>query len=343
MELHLTDGTVFAGQAFGAHRTAHGEVVFHTGMSGYVETLTDPSYRGQILVTAFPSLGNYGVSTESAESSRIQVGGLVVAHKAAGRGDLGALRSLDEWLQAEGIPAVEGIDTRALIDHLRAHGPLVGRLLAPGAAPTPAPLVPQELRSYPGGSPSILVIDLGAKESLIRSISQRGATVLRAPASFQWERLLPAVDGIVLSNGPGDPASLGEVVARVRPLLDLDLPVLGVCLGHQLLARAAGAETYRLPIGHRSLNQPVLDRLTNRGLVTSQNHGFAVSTESLPPAWETRFINLHDGSNEGIAHRERPFLGVQFHPESTPGPRDAEYLLDEFVRQASLRGRAGAP
>ena len=351
MEFHLSDGRVFSGRAFGAGREAGGEVVFHTGMAGYVEALTDPSYRGQMLVMTFPSIGNYGIDRATAESAEIQVEGLIVAHAADSRSPVAGGPSLAEWLGGQGVPALAEVDTRSLMRHVRAHGPLDGRLVRPGGAADQRDCTAERPAAHAGdhlvrdreGAVRVLVIDLGVKASLLQGLRRRGAAVWLAPAGAPWERWLGEVDGVLLSNGPGDPAALGALVARLRPLLVADWPILGVCLGHQLLALAAGARTRRLPFGHRAHNHPVHDRLTGRTLVTSQNHGFAVCPETLPAGWTPRFTHLADGTNEGMVHADRPYMGVQFHPEAAAGPRDAEYILDEFLALASRRAALRRP
>ncbi|MSP61788.1 MAG: carbamoyl-phosphate synthase (glutamine-hydrolyzing) small subunit [Myxococcales bacterium] len=345
MQLVLADGTIHTGKPFGADRPVRGEVVFNTGMTGYVETLTDPSYRGQILVTTYPLQGNYGVPDGPFEHPRIQVQGLVVSHYSDHPSHFAAVRSLGDWLRSENIPAIQGVDTRALTRRLRAHGTMDGYLLnevsdaAKAAAsaidmPSVVELVaPREIVRYPDGDLTVLVIDTGAKENIIRSLQKRGAAVVRAPFFANWEPLLAEVDGVMLTNGPGDPSDMVvPLVERLRGILAAGLPTFGICLGHQLLALAAGAETYKLKFGHRSHNQPVMDVVTRHSYVTSQNHGFAVRNESLPHEWEPWFVNLNDHSNEGIRHRYRPFRSVQFHPEAAAGPRDTAYLFDDFLR-----------
>lgn len=343
MQLRLAGGRVLRGRSFGAARPARGEVVFHTGMVGYVEALTDPSYRGQILVLTYPLQGNYGVPEGPFESERVQVQGLVVARYTQVPSHHAAARSLGDWLRAADVPAIEGIDTRSLTRLLREHGTVPGALV-PGEGDGPDPeggvdmaqavrdVEPAALREYPGSGPRILVIDTGAKESIVRSLLRRGAHVLRAPASAPWEPLLGQADGVLLTNGPGDPAALGPLCERLRAVLAYGLPTMGICLGHQLLARCAGAETYKLPYGHRSHNQPVLDLLSRRAYVTSQNHGYAVRESSLPRDFTPWFVNLNDGTNEGLRHLYRPFFSVQFHPEAAGGPRDTAWLFDEFLR-----------
>jgi len=340
VRLVLADGTELTGTPFGALREAAGEVIFNTGVTGYVETLTDPSYRGQILVLTYPLQGNYGVPEGPFESKRIQVQGLVVTRYSDTPSHHASRRSLGEWLRAEGVPAIEGIDTRSLTRRLREHGTMPGRLIQSGVEPIESIdmknvvslVAPTETVHYAGGEIRILVIDTGAKENIIQSLLIRGATVIRAPFHAAWERHLDEVDGVQLTNGPGDPADLMPLIERLRIVLQRNLPVFGICLGHQLLAHAAGGTTYKLPYGHRSLNQPVMDLATRRAYVTSQNHGYAVDERSLPSEWQRWFVNLNDGTNEGLRHQYRPLRSVQFHPEAAPGPQDTSYLFDEFLQ-----------
>jgi carbamoyl-phosphate synthase small subunit len=351
--LVLADGSTFCGRALGADRQVRGEVVFHTGMVGYVEALTDPSYYGQILVLTYPLQGNYGVPAGPFESERIQVQGLVVAHHTQVPSHPLAEQSLGDWLRAAGVPAVEAVDTRAVTRRLREHGTMPGALLAGPTDPSTwqaaaavdltqavRAVEPPTLREYPGSGPRLLVIDTGAKESILRALLTRGAHLLRAPASSPWEPLLEAVDGVVLTNGPGDPQALLPLCARLRAVLARGLPTFGICLGHQLLALCAGAQTYKLPYGHRSHNQPVQELLGGRAYVTSQNHGYAVADSSLPDDFEVWFRNLNDGTNEGIRHRSQPFFSVQFHPEAAAGPRDCAPLFDDFLRVVAATKRS---
>jgi carbamoyl-phosphate synthase small subunit len=362
MKLVLEDSTTMTGVSFGATRPVAGEVVFNTAMSGYIETLTDPSYRGQILVTTYPLLGSYGVPQPRAsaslsapyESDRIQVQGLVVQSYVEDYSHYAATRSLGAWLASEGVPAVTGIDTRTLTRKLREAGTMKGFLLPVHGDGSPAELKrarraahsvemreevfhlvsPSEPIRYEGGPISILLIDAGAKDNIVRSLLARGVTVIRAPFHHaRLDALARAADGVMIGNGPGDPKDLGALIATVRSLLaGAGCPIFGICLGNQILALAAGGDTYKLPYGHRGVNQPVQDLLTRRCYVTSQNHGYAVRDASLPADWEPWFININDGTNEGIRSRTRPFFSVQFHPEATPGPKDAGFLFDDFLR-----------
>jgi carbamoyl-phosphate synthase small subunit len=356
MELILADGTVFSGRSFGALREAQGEVVFNTGMVGYVETLTDPSYRGQILVATYPLQGNYGVPDGPFESSRIQVQAMIVHQHCHRPSHHTAQRSLGAWLESQGIPAMEGVDTRSLTRHLRRHGTIEGQLLldasekqaclAAGNALTAPEAVdmagvigivaPQEVRHYPAGELRILLVDTGTKENIVRCLQTLGATVIRVPWNYPWETYLKKVDGLMLTNGPGDPAQLAERIhlRPVRHALHAGIPLLGICLGHQWLALAAGGKVYKLKYGHRSQNQPVLDLTTRRAYLTSHNHGYAVDVAGLGDEWEPWFMNLNDGSNEGLRHKTKPFRSVQFHPEAAAGPRDTRFLFADFLSAA---------
>lgn len=367
MKLVLEDGTTMTGRCFGAPRAVSGEVVFNTGMTGYVETLTDPSYRGQILTITYPLVGNYGVPAPRQagsvdgpyEADRIQVQGLVVQSYVERYSHHAAVRSLGAWLASEGIPAITGIDTRTLTRRLRETGTMKGWLFpaemdlervkrsaeAVDMREDVFRLVsPREPITYEGGPMKVLLIDAGAKDNIVRSLLQRGVTVVRAPYHAPIAQLAESADGILIGNGPGDPKDLGQLVAAVRGLLGTyTKPIFGICLGNQILALAAGGDTYKLPYGHRGVNQPVQDLLSRRCYVTSQNHGYAVKHESLPAEWEPWFVNINDGTNEGIRSRLRPFFSVQFHPEATPGPQDAGYLFDDFLRLCgAMKGSADA-
>jgi carbamoyl-phosphate synthase small subunit len=354
--LALDDGTTFEGEAFGATRAVGGEVVFNTAMAGYVESLTDPSYAGQILVLTYPLIGNYGVPQRRErgglarpyESDRIQVQGLVVQNYCDDYSHHAATRSLGAWLTSENIPAITGVDTRTLTRRLRERGTMQGCLFPAGMALSEARskasvvemcnevfhrVAPTEPISYGSGDLTILLVDAGAKDNLVRSLLERGVRVIRAPWHAQLEPLAKQANGVLIGNGPGDPKDLAPLIEQVRGLLsDTARPILGVCLGNQILALAAGGDTYKLPYGHRGVNQPVQDLLTRRCYITSQNHGYAVRDEALPPEWEPWFVNTNDGTNEGIRSRVRPFASVQFHPEAHPGPTDTSFLFDDFLR-----------
>lgn len=341
MKLVLADGSAFEGTSFGADRDADGEVVFNTGMTGYTEAITDPSYRGQILVLTYPLIGNYGVPAEPWESGRVQIEGLVVGKTAARPSHPQSGETLGQWLRRFDVPAITDVDTRAIARTLRAAGTMPGALLEDGTADRKpratelahvAELVTEhQTRRYDGGQRRVLMVDTGAKESIVTSLRARDLSVLRVPFFDRWESLVAEVDGVVFPNGPGDPADLASLVERMRPLLGAGKPILGICLGHQLIALAAGALTYKLPYGHRSQNQPVLDVTTRRAYVTSQNHGYAVKNGTVPAGFTEWFRNLNDGTNEGLRHDSLPILTVQFHPEAASGPHDTEYVFDRFA------------
>jgi len=363
VRLILEDDTELHGVGFGAARAVTGEVVFNTAMSGYVEALTDPSYRGQILLCTYPLIGNYGVPAPRVphtlmgpyESDRIQVQGLILQHYVEHHSHHAAVRSLGAWLSEENVPGLTGIDTRFLTRKLRAKGTMRGWLLPGGANAEESKalahdvemsrevfelVAPTEVIRYEGGDLRILLIDVGAKDNIVRSLLSRGATVIRAPFFADLAGLAREVDGIVIGNGPGDPRDLKAVSSTLRELMgEHRKPLFGVCLGNQLLAQAAGAEIYKLPYGHRGVNQPVQDLLTRRCYISSQNHGYAVRDESLPGDWESWFVNINDGTNEGIRSRAEPFFSVQFHPEAHPGPQDTGFLFDEYLRLVAAMRR----
>lgn len=351
--LALKDGTVFEGQGFGAGGRTWGEVVFNTGLVGYVESITDPSYHGQILVQTYPLIGNYGVNPDFFESARPWIQGYVVSDYTDKPSHHTSRLSIDRWLEASRIPAVAGLDTRALVKRLRQYGVVPGLLVVSSEPLKLSPLVREarqlsdpnarnlvaevsspDIHIYqPGRKKKIVLIDCGTKLGIIRQLTGRGLTVIRVPENTPAERILSfKPNGLVISNGPGNP-ELCSAVATVSALLKENLPLLGICLGHQILALAAGARTYKLKFGHRSQNQPCLEIGTSRCYLTSQNHGYAVDEGSLPPDWQPWLINANDGSNEGIRHRRRPFFGVQFHPEACPGPTDTAFIFDFFVER----------
>jgi carbamoyl-phosphate synthase small subunit len=344
--LLLQDGTVFEGTAFGSTRSISGEVVFNTGMAGYPEALTDPSYKGQILVLTYPLIGNYGVPDSRCvsglptyfESDRVQVTGLIVSEVSVHHSHWNADKGLSQWLKEQGVPALEGVDTRALTKHLREKGALLGQIVCSDEAikwhdPNEDNLVSQVSVDkpvvYPGGNKRVVVVDCGCKNSIIRHLLSRGATVIRVP--WDYDFLSEEFDGVLISSGPGDPKMCAATIAHMQRAMESNRPIFGLCLGHQILALAAGANTYKLKFGHRSQNQPCTQVGTKRCYITSQNHGYAVEDRTLPEGWEPWFVNANDGTNEGIRHRSHPFLSVQFHPEASPGPVDANFIFDEFM------------
>lgn len=362
--LVLEDGTTFEGKSFGYEASTAGEVVFNTAMTGYPESLTDPSYEGQILVTAFPQLGNYGVPPSAGddalkdylEGSRIHCRAIIAQDYAFHHSHWLAQRSLAQWLQEEKIPGLYGIDTRALTKHLRNHGSMLGKVIVDGcadvsfydpnsenliartscteamvfdsidAAPKPLtlPLAPDSKGRF-----TVALVDCGIKHNIIRCLLRRNVRVVRVPWNFDFNTF--EWDGLFISNGPGNPDFADETVRNIRRAMGTEKPICGICMGNQLLAKAAGASTYKLKYGHRSHNQPVRRVGTDRCFVTSQNHGFAVDSDTLPQGWEPLFINMNDGTNEGIRHTSLPFFSAQFHPEASSGPRDTEFLFDEFI------------
>ncbi len=345
--LTLEDGSVFEGYVFGKNGASAGEVVFNTGMVGYPDTLTDPSYLGQILVMTYPLVGNYGIPPHKQigklernfESSRIQVKGLIVSDYSTDYSHWHAEKSLDRWLKEYDVPGLSGVDTRALTKKLRASGTMLGKIeikresvdwYNPNLENLVATASIDAPETYGDGKKTVVLIDCGAKNNIIHHLMKRGFKVIRVP----WDHDLSDIqfDGLMISNGPGDPKMCRPTVVQIQETIARNIPVFGICMGHQLLALAAGADTFKLKYGHRSQNQPVLEVGTNHCLVTSQNHGFAVDDRSLPEDWSPWFVNLNDQTNEGIRHQSGRFMSVQFHPEAMPGPVDAEYLFDEFAR-----------
>jgi carbamoyl-phosphate synthase small subunit len=353
--LALADGTVLEGVGFGASAKIGGEVVFNTGIVGYPESITDPSYRGQILCQTYPLIGNYGVDPSRLESERPQIAGYVVSELCGRPSHVTSAKTLDDWLRENSVPGIAGIDTRALTKKLRVHGVMPGLLAAtegplnaarlrreakavadPNARDLVAEVTTPEIRIYnPRARKTVVLIDCGVKQGIVRALVRRGVSVVRVPADTEAGRILDfSPRGVVISNGPGDPKKAAATVATVRRLLREGVPLFGICLGNQVLALAAGATTYKLKFGHRSQNQPCLEEGTKRCYITSQNHGFAVDAASLPAGWAAWFRNANDGTNEGIRHRRLPAFGVQFHPEACPGPTDTEFLFDAFLEAA---------
>jgi carbamoyl-phosphate synthase small subunit len=354
LKLVLEDGSEFVGTSFGKLRESEGEVVFNTGMMGYPESFSDPSYKGQILVLTYPLVGNYGVQYEETfngvienfESPQIHLSGVIVSEYSDTFSHWTAGRSLGDWLEDKDIPAITGIDTRALTKKLREQGSLLGQIRAvvndknddfhdPNTGNLVAEVSCQQPIEYPAGKKRVILVDCGVKEGIIRSLLRRNISVIRVPWNYDYfeDRDLRKYNGILYSNGPGDPKMVKRTVEILQhALTHQKKPVMGICLGSQLMAIAAGFRTYKMKYGNRSQNQPVQDEMSGRCYVTSQNHGFAVDDKSLPSGYEVWFRNLNDGSVEGIQHKKLPFYAVQFHPEANPGPVDTEWIFDRFVK-----------
>ena len=342
--LALEDQSVYQGQAFGALHQTEGEVVFNTGMTGYQEVLTDPSYCGQIVTMTYPLIGNYGVNTFDPESAHPQVRGFIVREYSQLPSNWKCEQDLDTYLKQAGIMAMYGIDTRMLTKRLRNHGTLRGRLcLAP---PTdkdfeeirniqidhPVQQVTcREAYDLPGSGKRVAVMDFGLKKSILTSLQKRDCFLRVFPAWTKAEELLSwNPDGIMLTNGPGDPKDNGEIIQEVKKLLG-QKPIFGICLGHQLMALANGADTEKLKYGHRGANHPVKDLASGRVCITSQNHGYTVSPQSLKENMKISHVNWNDQTIEGLTYTDHPSFTVQFHPEAAPGPQDTAYLFDRFV------------
>lgn len=345
--LILEDGTTFHGKSFGYAGSTAGEVVFNTAMTGYPESLTDPSYEGQILVTTYPILGNYGVPprrekddvSEYYESDKIHARAIVAQDYSWDHSHWQADRSLAQWLEEEKIPGIYGIDTRALTKLLREKGSMLGKIVVEGTPdvdfydPNVENLVAKVSCTAPeehgSGEKTVILVDCGVKHNIIRCLTKRGVKVIRVPWDYDFTSI--DYDGLFISNGPGNPDMVDKTVENLRKAIEIGKPICGICMGNQLLSKAAGARTYKLKYGHRSHNQPVRRVGTDTCYVTSQNHGFAVDNDTLPADWEALFINMNDGTNEGIRHKSKPFFSAQFHPEASSGPKDTEFLFDEFI------------
>jgi len=345
--LILEDGSVFHGFSFGFKKNVNGEVVFNTGMVGYPETLTDPSYRGQILVLTYPLIGNYGIPGNEKEdnllkffeSEKIQVQGLIISDYSHDYSHWNAKKSLSDWMKEHNIPGIYNIDTRELTKKLRKKGTMLGKIVYnnkkipfenPNKRNLAAEVSIKEPIIYKKGKKRIVVVDCGAKNNIIRAFLRRNYTVVRVP--WDYDFLNEKADGVVISNGPGDPKKCKATIEHIKTAISKNMPILGICLGSQILALAAGANTYKLKYGHRSQNQPCVEKGTNRCYISPQNHGYAVDADTLPQDWQEWFYNNNDGTNEGIIHISKPFFGTQFHPEASPGPDDTEFLFDMFIR-----------
>ena len=346
IKLILEDGTEFSGFSFGAKKSVAGEVVFNTAMTGYPESLTDPSYKGQILVATFPLIGNYGVPGKGEEdnmlkfyeSDKIQISAFVVSDYTEEFSHWNADKSLNDWMVENDVPGIYGIDTRELTKILREKGSMLGKIIVDDVDidfydPNQENLVDKvsisEKQVYGNGKYRVLLIDCGVKNNIIRNLLKRDTTVIRVPWDYDISK--EEYDGLFISNGPGDPEKCTVTVENLKLAYEKDDPMFGICLGNQLMALASGAGTYKLKYGHRSHNQPVLQVDTNKAYITSQNHGFAVDNKTLVGDWTPLFVNLNDDTNEGFKHKTKPFFSTQFHPEASSGPTDTEFLFDDFI------------
>lgn len=350
--LQLSDGTEFHGKSFGYEQPVAGEVVFNTAMMGYPESLTDPSYAGQLLTMTFPLVGNYGVPPftfdkqtglpDFMESDRIYASALIVSDYSEQYSHWNAVESLGEWLQREKVPGITGIDTRELTKVLREHGVMMGKILfddEPNNVPeadyegvnfVDRVSVKEIVRYNEGAGRKVVLVDCGVKANIIRELIQRGVEVVRVPWNYDYTDM--EFDGLFLANGPGDPDMCYEAVEIIRKQMSRSRkPICGICMGNQLLSKAAGATIYKLKYGHRGHNQPVRMVGTEKCFITSQNHGYAVDARTLDKDWEELFVNMNDASNEGIRHKENPWFSSQFHPEACSGPVDTEFMFDKFV------------
>ena len=346
VSLILDDGSKFSGISFGYERPTAGEVVFNTAMSGYPESLTDPSYSGQIMVLTYPLIGNYGVPARSfsgklstfLESEKIHADGIIVSDYSENYSHWNATESLGEWLKQEKITGITGIDTRELTKLLREKGSMKGKIvfsdeneidfIDPNKINQVARVSTTEIITYGNGKKRIVLVDCGVKHNIIRCLLKRDVTVIRVPWDYDFNAI--EYDGLFISNGPGDPDTCGITVKHIREAMKKEKPIFGICMGNQLLAKAGGANTYKLKYGHRSHNQPVRLVGTEKCFITSQNHSFAVDN-TLSNEWTPLFVNMNDGTNEGIQHKNKPFFSVQFHPEAASGPTDTEFLFDRFI------------
>lgn len=356
--LTLANGRRLHGWSFGYEAPCDGEVVFSTAMVGYPESLTDPSYSGQILCVTYPLIGNYGVPDDGIgadglsahfESGRIHVRGLVISDYSEKYSHYDAVKSLSAWLKEQRIPAICGVDTRELTQMIREEGAMLGAIVPEGHShPTdswehgmPFPVHDpnadnqvdvvscKEVTAYGDGPKTVVLVDCGVKHQILRCLTRRGIKVVRVPWDYDFNDM--QWDGLFISNGPGNPDMCGVAVEHIRQALCGDKPIFGICMGNQLLGKAAGAKVFKLKYGHRSHNQPVRMAGSERCFITSQNHGFAIDDNSLGEEWEPYFINMNDGTNEGIRHKSKPFFSAQFHPEASSGPVDTEFLFDEFI------------
>lgn len=347
--LILEDGTVFEGTSIGSSREVISEIVFNTSMTGYLEVLTDPSYAGQAVVMTYPLIGNYGICREDMESRQAWPDGYIVRELSRIPSNFRSGDTIDHFLKEQDIPGISGIDTRALTKILREKGTMNGMITTNGDYDLEE--VKERIRQYtvkgvvlktsvkkpyvlPGDGKKVALLDCGAKDNIARNLNKRGCEVTVYPADTPAEEILKTnPDGIMLSNGPGDPAENVGIIEEVRKLYESSVPIFAICLGHQLMARATGAKTYKLKYGHRGGNHPVKDLETGRVYITSQNHGYAVDEESLDPSVAVpAFVNVNDKTNEGLKYVGKNIFTVQYHPEACPGPLDSGYLFDRFMR-----------
>lgn len=354
--LVLADGTKFSGEMFGHKTPKSGEVVFTTGMVGYPQALTDPSYAGQIMICTYPILGNYGINRDKAswESDRIWAAGLVVCNYIDTPSHYSSNLTLGQWLEEQEVPGLIVKDTRALAQKLREEGSMLGKIVTvgqdipfydPNSVNITSVVSTKEIEMYGSGTKTIVLLDCGIKRNSIRAFVERGMRVVRVP----WDHNIFAnvenvithhdmkipFDAIFISNGPGDPKQAINTIETIREALKREVPIFGICLGNQILSLAAGGDTSKMKFGHRSQNQPAQLVGTKKCFLTTQNHGFQVS--KIPPEFEPWFMNANDGSNEGVKHKTKPFMSIQFHPESTPGPEDTMWIFDHFLTVANLK------
>ena len=349
VKLVLQNGRTMEGWGFGYDGPCDGEVVFSTAMVGYTESLTDPSYSGQILCNTYPILGNYGISRmendkhqllKGFESEKIHIRGLIVTDYCEEYSHWDAIKSLGAWMEEQKVPGISGIDTRLLTQILREEGTMLGKIVPvdddsafevadPALENQVAKVSCKEIIRYGQGDKKVVLVDCGVKHQILRNLVHRHVEVIRVPWDYDFNQL--DWDGLFISNGPGDPVHCAVTVEHIRKAMQTGKPVCGICLGNQLLGIAAGATTYKLKYGHRSHNQPVRQAGTNRCYITAQNHGYAIKEDTLPDEWEPYFINMNDGTNEGIRHKSKPFFSAQFHPEASSGPEDTEFIFDDFI------------
>lgn len=346
-KLILEDGSIFYGKSFGFEKNVSGEVVFSTGMVGYNESLSDPSYKGEILTLTYPMIGNYGVPSNEKEfeilkhfeSDKIHAAGLIISDYSFKYSHWNGEKSLSSWLIENKVPGIYGVDTRALTKLLREKGTMLGKIVFDGDIDFYNPnndnlasLVSTKEKVIYGNKDSkikVVLVDCGVKNNILRNLIKRGVSVIKVPWNYDFNK--EDVSAIFLSNGPGDPKTYLETIKNVKTAISSTRPIMGVCLGNQLLALASGANTYKLKYGHRSQNQPCIEVGTKRCYITSQNHGFAIDRNTLTDEWEEWFINVNDESNEGIHHKTKKIFSVQFHPEGCAGPKDTEFLFDKFI------------